>query len=193
MIHGTGGGFDQGVAFSRRLIEAGCRIIAPSRFGYLRSAYPSEPSSENQADAFVDLLDELSIDRVAVVGGSAGALSALQFAIRHPQRCAALVPVVPAAYAPDHTPQPPSLLARAIMEYALKSDFLFWSGLQRPTCNDGDIARDDPDLVAQASADERERRPPHSLGNLARQRACRTAYSMMRGLPAIQRRCRFTT
>ena len=73
---------------------------------------PSDPSSENQADAFVDLLDHLGIDRVPIIGGSAGALSAMAFAIRHPDRCAALVALVPAAFAPDRPPpRPPNALA----------------------------------------------------------------------------------
>ena len=82
MIHGTGGGFDQGLAFTEPLVAAGWQIVAPSRFGYLRSDFPDDPSSENQADAFVDLLDRLGIDRVPVIGGSAGALSAM--AVRDP-------------------------------------------------------------------------------------------------------------
>ena len=82
MIHGTGGGFDQGLDFAQPLISK-WRVIAPSRFGYLRSAFPADPSSESQADAIVELLDQL------------GALSAMQFAIRHPDRCRALVALVP--------------------------------------------------------------------------------------------------
>ena len=75
MVHGTGGGFDQGLFFARRFSEGGYRVIAPSRFGYLRSAFPADPSSENQADAFLDLLDALQIGKVAIAGGSAGAFS----------------------------------------------------------------------------------------------------------------------
>lgn len=130
MIHGTGGGFDQGLRFSRRLVTAGYRVIAPSRFGYLRSAMPREPSSENQADAFVDLIDELRISKIPVIGGSAGALSALQFAIRHPARCAALITIVPAAFAPNRPPARPwTPLQASVAERVLKSDFLFWCGL----------------------------------------------------------------
>lgn len=127
MVHGTGGGFDQGLFFARRFSEAGYRVIAPSRFGYLRSAFPQSPSSENQADAFVDLLDTLEIGRVAIAGGSAGALSAMAFAIRHPSRCAALLPLVPASYVPRDTPVqsvPPDQMRMAMA--ALRSDFLFW-------------------------------------------------------------------
>lgn len=127
MVHGTGGGFDQGLFFAKRFSEAGYRVIAPSRFGYLRSAFPEDPSSENQADAFLDLLDALHIDKIAVAGGSAGALSALAFAIRHPTRCAALLPLVPASYVPRDTPVqsvPPDQMQMAMA--ALRSDFLFW-------------------------------------------------------------------
>src|SRR5437773_10684523 len=61
MIHGTGGGFDQGLTFTEGL--RGFQVIAPSRFGYLRSHFPSDPSSEQQADAFTELLDRLKIDK----------------------------------------------------------------------------------------------------------------------------------
>jgi 2-hydroxy-6-oxonona-2,4-dienedioate hydrolase len=158
MIHGTGGGFDQGLDFADPLC-ARWRIIAPSRFGYLRSAFPDNPSSERQADAFVDLLDELGIGRAAVIGGSAGALSALQFAIRHPSRCNALVALVPAAFAPGQPPvRPPNMLAQAIIEYGLKSDFLFWLGM---TLNENAmiaaLLATDPALVRNAEQGERAR------------------------------------
>ena len=158
MIHGTGGGFDQGLDFAQPL-SAAWRIVAPSQFGYLRSAFAEDPSSENQADAFVDLLDELGIDRAAIVGGSAGALSALQFAIRHPDRCGALVALVPATFAPGRPPvRPPNLLAQAIIEHGLRSDFLFWSVM---TLNEdamiGALLATDPALVKAAEPGERER------------------------------------
>jgi pimeloyl-ACP methyl ester carboxylesterase len=75
-------------------------------------------------------MDMLGIARAPVIGGSAGALSAIQFAIRHPDRCSALVALVPATYAPDHPPMRPNALGAAVMEYGLKSDFLFWAGAQ---------------------------------------------------------------
>ena len=158
MVHGTGGGFDQGLAFAQRLVSAGRQVVAPSRFGYLRSAMPPDPSSENQADAIADLMDELAIARAPVIGGSAGALSALQFAIRHGDRCSALAPIVPAAYAPGPPPKPPSALASAIMNYGLKSDFLFWAGI---ACAEDAMVRSllatDPALVHRASPSEQAR------------------------------------
>jgi 2-hydroxy-6-oxonona-2,4-dienedioate hydrolase len=88
MIHDTGGGFDQGLLFAHGLLGAGFQIVAPSRFGYLRNAFPEDSSPSRQADVLAELLDHLGIDRIAVAGGSAGALAAAEFAVRHPDRCA---------------------------------------------------------------------------------------------------------
>jgi 2-hydroxy-6-oxonona-2,4-dienedioate hydrolase len=164
VVHGAGGGFDQALSGASRLIAAGYRIVAPSRFGYLRSANPPDPSPENQADAYAALLDELRLDRVAVAGISAGALSALQFAARYPERCRSLTLLVPAASVSGvaaHVQGPTpvqSAISKAVIEYTLKSDFIFWLGIV--------LARDqmiravlasDPALVAAASPDERRR------------------------------------
>jgi pimeloyl-ACP methyl ester carboxylesterase len=65
---------------------SGRRLIAPSRFGYLGSNMPLDATPAHQADAFVALLDALGIDRIDVIGVSAGATSALQLALRHPER-----------------------------------------------------------------------------------------------------------
>jgi pimeloyl-ACP methyl ester carboxylesterase len=159
MIHGTGGGFDQGLAFAQPLVEAGWMVIAPSRFGYLRSEFPDDPSSERQADAFVDLLDHLSIDRLPVIGGSAGALSAMQFGIRHPDRCTALVALVPAAFAPDRpAPRPPNALAEAIIAYGLRSDLLFWLGMKvGENQMIGTLLATDPELVGAADPADKAR------------------------------------
>lgn len=159
MVHGTGGGFDQGLFFARKLAAAGYRVIAPSRFGYLRSAMPDDPSSENQADALAELLDALGIAQVAVAGGSAGALSALQLAIRHPARCAALFPIVPATYAPNRPPvRPWSATQTFIAETVLRSDFLFWAAIAAlPDTMIRTLLATEPDLVAAASPAERER------------------------------------
>jgi pimeloyl-ACP methyl ester carboxylesterase len=51
-----------------------------SRFGYLRTPLPADASAAAQADAHACLLDALGIRRAAIVGASAGAPSAMQFA-----------------------------------------------------------------------------------------------------------------
>lgn len=158
-VHGAGGGFDQGMLFSQLLLERGYRVIAPSRFGYLRSSFPDDPSSENQADAFVDLLDALRIDKVAIAGVSAGALSAMAFAIRHPDRCAALLPIVPASYVPRDTPVqsvPPAQMQVAMT--LLKSDFLFWAAIATlPDLLTEALLATKPQLIKAANAAEQVR------------------------------------
>ncbi|MBL0421883.1 alpha/beta hydrolase [Ramlibacter sp. AW1] len=158
MIHGTGGGFDQGLTFTEAFIRQGHRVIAPSRFGYLRSDFPDDPSSERQADAFAELLDRLGIDQVPVAGGSAGALSAMQFALRHPQRCSALILVVPAANIRGADPVEMSPLQEFVVRRIAASDLLFWLGLK--TRRDEMIRTllaTDPSLVQTAPLEEQQR------------------------------------
>jgi len=71
VIHGAGGGFDQGLELSRPLASRGCKVIAISRFGCLRTPLPMEPSPAAQADAHAQLIDALGISRVAILGASA--------------------------------------------------------------------------------------------------------------------------
>src|SRR5918998_17378 len=83
VVHGAGGGYDQGLEFGEPLVHRGFRIIAMSRFGYLRTPLPTDAAASAQADAHACLLDALKIRRAAVVGGCAGAPSSMQFALRH--------------------------------------------------------------------------------------------------------------
>ena len=124
VVHGAGGGFDQGLLLGRVLLGDGCRIIAPSRFGYLGTPMAGDASPQAQSEAHLRLLDALRLDRVAVVGVSAGAPSAMQLAIRHADRCSALVLVVPLAYAPNGRTAIP--LRRPLVEAMVASDFAFW-------------------------------------------------------------------
>lgn len=64
----------------------GRHLIAPSRFGYLGSGLPPHATPADQADAFAEMLDTLKIAQIDVVGVSAGTTSALQLALRHPER-----------------------------------------------------------------------------------------------------------
>lgn len=88
--HGSLGGYDQGLWLAG-LLGPGFHYLAPSRFGYLRTPLPSDPSHEAQAGQFAALLDGLQIERAALVGLSAGGPAALQFALRYPDRCTGLV------------------------------------------------------------------------------------------------------
>ena len=160
-VHGSGGGYDQGMAFAGGLAQRGIRVIAMSRFGYLRTPMPADASAAAQANAHVCLLDALGIGKAGIVGGSAGAPSALQMAIRHPDRVSALVLLVPLAYKPpmqaDSAPPLPPWVEKTMMRM-ISSDFLFWAALQ--------VARDQvikvvlatpPELLTTASSQERTR------------------------------------
>src|SRR5688500_13438712 len=52
VVHGTGGGWDQGLLGARGIVPFGFRLIAPSRFGYLRTPPPIDHSPAAEADAF---------------------------------------------------------------------------------------------------------------------------------------------
>jgi pimeloyl-ACP methyl ester carboxylesterase len=88
--HGIFAGCDGALLAARDLV-ADRRVIAPSRFGYLGSALPPDATPAAQADAFDDLVDALGIAQIDVIGISAGTTSALQFALRHPDRVGHLV------------------------------------------------------------------------------------------------------
>jgi 2-hydroxy-6-oxonona-2,4-dienedioate hydrolase len=158
MLHGTGGGFDQGLLFAAALRRRGFRIIAPSRFGYLGSSFPDDASPAHQADRLVELLDHLGIEHLAVVGGSAGALIAAEFALRHPDRCAHLGLLVPAANLTNRDPVEFTALQRLAVNAVLGSDFWFWS-LARlaPGQMIRTLLATDPVLMDQVSESERQR------------------------------------
>jgi pimeloyl-ACP methyl ester carboxylesterase len=159
IVHGAGGGFDQGLLMASPLSRAGWRVIAPSRFGYLGTPMPPDASPQAQADALADLLDTLGIGTIPVIGGSAGALPALHFAARHPDRCRALVALVPAASAQGlATAGVRGSTDTAIVNAMLSSDFLLWAALslggRRMTQL---ILGTDPDLLQAASPAEQAR------------------------------------
>lgn len=90
MIHGSGGGYDQGELLVEALLGDQFHWIAPSRFGYLRSTFREGATFDDQAHAYAHLLDHLGIDKVAVVAMSHGGPSALLFAALHPGRVSSL-------------------------------------------------------------------------------------------------------
>ncbi|MER8963322.1 alpha/beta hydrolase [Mesorhizobium sp. M0701] len=128
-IHGAGGGFDQGLANAADLVGEGFRIIAPSRFGYLRTPVPQDTSPAAQADAHAALLSKLDVPKAMVVGVSAGARSAVELALRHPDKVTALILIVPGLYSPTN---PVSIEASRGNKFAFwvvnaGGDFAWWA------------------------------------------------------------------
>jgi pimeloyl-ACP methyl ester carboxylesterase len=128
-IHGTPGGYDQSIAsaLSRPESSAGFKVIAISRPGYLRTPLQSGVTPADQADLYAALLDELNIKTTIVYGVSGGAPSAVQFALKYPQRTLGLVLVVP------YLGTAPGYEGRLAPESALSmrlQDFAFWLGVE---------------------------------------------------------------
>lgn len=126
VVHGSGGGFDQGLLLAESMGD-GYRLIAPSRFGYLRTPLPMDCGPVAQANAHAALLDALRIERVAIAGISAGGPSTLQFALRHAERCAALVLIS----AVTDAILPPAAALDSALQVAMVSDFVYWIALDR--------------------------------------------------------------
>ena len=91
VLHGTIGGYDQGQALAEMLDTDAYQFISVSRPGYLRTPLTTGMTFEEQADAYVALLDALEIEQVAVMAISGGGPPALQLALNHPDRVWGLV------------------------------------------------------------------------------------------------------
>lgn len=97
VIHGSPGGYDQGMVYGKELMKRGFRVIAVSRPGYLRTPLETGVTMEEQADAIDSLLRSIGISKCAVLGISEGSPCALQLASRHPERVGSLVLISPPA------------------------------------------------------------------------------------------------
>jgi 2-hydroxy-6-oxonona-2,4-dienedioate hydrolase len=161
IVHGAGGGFDQGMQFGEAFVDRGFRVVSMSRFGYLQTPMPTDASPAAQADAHSALMDALGIRRAAVLGASAGAPSAMQFAIRHPERCQALVLLVPMAYRPSKFGSSVAAISATLQRVLMaivSSDLSFWLATKVvPNMVIKLVLATPPEVLATATADERER------------------------------------
>jgi 2-hydroxy-6-oxonona-2,4-dienedioate hydrolase len=158
VVHGAGGGFDQGLALGDDLFGPGFSTIAPSRFGYLKTPLPQKASPADQADAHAALLDKLGIDQAVVVGVSAGSPSALEMALRHPGRTRALILIVPRAFAPGtreiSAPAESAAMIRTVMAGA---DFAYWAATKIARRSVVRFLGVPPELEATAAPEDRAR------------------------------------
>ncbi|MBY0567115.1 MAG: alpha/beta hydrolase [Hyphomonadaceae bacterium] len=126
VVHGAGGGFDQGRLLAQAVGGDGFRWIAVSRFGYLGSAMPEAPSTAAQAEAFVDLLDAMGIERVSILAMSGGVPPSLKFAEMFPERVDRMMLLSSAPF----TPFTPAVEDRPIPTWAysalLGNDVIYW-------------------------------------------------------------------
>jgi pimeloyl-ACP methyl ester carboxylesterase len=93
-IHGSPGGCDQGALMTQFLRDAGRRVIALSRPGYLDTPLTDDNKTpEAQASLALELMDALGLDKFALMCWSGGGPSSYTLAARHPERVTALAAV----------------------------------------------------------------------------------------------------
>ena len=90
-VHGAMGGYDQSLILAQTIGNSGYRYIAISRPGYLGTPIASGRTTEHQGDLIAALLDTLGIAKAGVIAVSGGGPSAVQFGLRHKDRCAGLI------------------------------------------------------------------------------------------------------
>jgi pimeloyl-ACP methyl ester carboxylesterase len=127
VLHGAGGGYDQALLLARMFGPTGHQWIAVSRFGYLRSPLPTDASTKAQAEALLDLLDAMGIDRVGILAMSGGVPPALQLAALAPDRITGLAllssaPFTPLTAAAQDLPMP-----AWAYQALFSSDFPIWA------------------------------------------------------------------
>lgn len=122
-LHGGFGGYDQGLLVGDSLLQHGFSILSPSRPGYLRTPLSVGATNEEQADAMVDLLNALGIDKVSVIGFSAGSQIAFLMAVRHPERVNSVVFECLGAQ-PDQSAM--YVLLREVLQLGELPDFASW-------------------------------------------------------------------
>ncbi len=126
VIHGGGGGFDQGELLVQAVLGSAVRWIAPSRFGYLGSSLPDGATWDDQADSYAELLDSLGIERVAVVALSQGGPSALLLAARHPARVSSLTCLSCGVVASTSADQASASEKGDLLRRVFAHDYTYW-------------------------------------------------------------------
>jgi 2-hydroxy-6-oxonona-2,4-dienedioate hydrolase len=150
VIHGSGGGFDQGELLAQAALGKDTPLgwIAPSRFGYLGSGFAGHPwppgdsgshageqpgtpvpgaGFDEQAHAYAFLLDRLGITRVAVVALSHGGPSALLFAALHPTRVSSLTLISAGVASSSAAGQAGADDKGSALTFVFQQDFRYWA------------------------------------------------------------------
>lgn len=161
-VHGTPGGCDQGALMGEFLVAAGCRVIAPSRPGYLDTPLSDEVAAPaQQAALHAALLDALGLDDVAVACWSGGGPSSYALAIDHPARVRSVVAIaaVSMPYTFEHPSEetilfgkPGTWLMRQLAKHAPKTTVSMLAG------EEGDLPKAKAkELIAAIWEDEAKR------------------------------------
>jgi pimeloyl-ACP methyl ester carboxylesterase len=96
LLHGLSATRRNVVQGSRALLRRGYRLIAYDARGHGASSPGTRYGYPDLIEDLEAVLDDLGLDRVALVGSSMGAATGMAFAMRHPERVAAVVQITPA-------------------------------------------------------------------------------------------------
>jgi len=127
VIHGSGGGYDQGELVVQAVLGDQFHWIAPSRFGYLRSTFHEGATFDDQAHAYAYLLDQLGIEEAAVVAISHGGPSALLLAVLHPERVSSLALISAGVASSNATDQAQANRQGEMLVTIYRYDPLYWT------------------------------------------------------------------
>lgn len=152
MIHGAGGGYDQGLMLAERFFPQETMTIAVSRFGYLNTPLGDDPTPDHQAALYVALLDELGISAVHVVGVSDGGPSALKMSIQYPDRVKSLTMIA----AKSQTPPPLTAAQSIAFKSIFNNDFVFWSITQFAEADLYSVLGVSKEVQSRLTAEEKE-------------------------------------
>lgn len=96
LLHGLSATRRNVVQGSRALLRRGYRLIAYDARGHGASSPAPSYTYPDLVEDLEAVLAELGVERAALVGSSMGAATGMAFALRHPERAAALVQITPA-------------------------------------------------------------------------------------------------
>lgn len=122
VAHGITGGVDQSEGIAKCYLSQGYKVISVSRFGYLQSDMPDNPTAALQADVFSELLNMLGIKKAIMVAHSAGAPSAFEFAAHHKDQCESLIILSGAVPREEAYPLPP----KGVIKTVFSSNYLYY-------------------------------------------------------------------
>jgi pimeloyl-ACP methyl ester carboxylesterase len=174
-LHGAMGGYDQSLLLAKTIGPSDFRVVAVSRPGYLGTPLDSGRRPDAQADLCAALLDSLGVAQAAVLAISGGGPCALQFALRHRQRCWGLV-LVSTCGGPVTTPIPLHFQLMAWLARCPGVGAILQRQVQRDLEQAARRSIPDPTLRAQTLQDP-------TTGPLFRALLASTADQMARRLP----------
>lgn len=158
VLHGASGGYEQALLLAKLIDPGKFSLIGLSRPGYRQTPLSTGQTPEQQADAAYELLESLDILKATVIGISAGGLTAMQLALRHPECCRGLI-LVSADMPPVENDQVSRLTLARLRILVSIPDFFLWvlfapfrigHLLIDSSSTGGKILISDPDAIAIA-------------------------------------------